>query len=72
MMKECQRVLKTGGYYMAISFSEPKNREYHLTRAHLDFTLKTMKIAKKHEKSGEMVDHYIYICKKGPNAKEKQ
>ena len=29
MLKECQRVLKTGGYYVAISYGSPANREFH-------------------------------------------
>ena len=30
MLKECQRVLKTYGYYVAISYGSPENREFHL------------------------------------------
>lgn len=29
MLKEAQRVLKTGGYYMAITYGEPGNRIFH-------------------------------------------
>jgi ubiquinone/menaquinone biosynthesis C-methylase UbiE len=32
MMNECQRVLKTGGYYVAISYGMPENREIHFKR----------------------------------------
>ena len=32
MMNECQRVLKTGGYYVAISYGVPENREVHFKR----------------------------------------
>jgi ubiquinone/menaquinone biosynthesis C-methylase UbiE len=32
MLKQCQRVLKTGGYYMAVSYGEPSNRKFHLER----------------------------------------
>ena len=39
MLKECQRVLKTGGYYMAISYGQPENREFHYKREHLNFEL---------------------------------
>ena len=28
MLNECQRVLKTGGYYVAISYGVPDNREF--------------------------------------------
>ena len=39
MTKEVQRVLKTGGYYLAISYGHPDNRNHHFLRAHLDFSL---------------------------------
>lgn len=29
MLSECQRVLRTGGYYVAISFGAPDNMEVH-------------------------------------------
>ena len=29
MLSECQRILKTGGVYVAISFGLPPNREFH-------------------------------------------
>lgn len=64
MLKECQRVLKTGGYYMAISYGVPDNREFHLIREHLKFEIKTYKIEKKHEGSNQSSIHYIYVCKK--------
>lgn len=32
MLKECQRVLKTGGFYVAISYGQPSNREFHFQR----------------------------------------
>lgn len=32
MMNECQRVLKTGGYYVAVSYGVPENREIHFKR----------------------------------------
>ena len=48
MLKECQRVLKTGGYYMAISYGVPDNREFHFVREHLKFQLNTYKIEKVH------------------------
>lgn len=52
MLNECQRVLKTGGYYMAISYGIPENRDFHFKRGHLGFELKTYKIEKKHQQSG--------------------
>jgi EEF1A lysine methyltransferase 4 len=64
MLKEIQRVLKTGGCYVAISYGIPDNREFHLVREHLKFDIHTYKINKKHEHSGQISIHYIYVCRK--------
>ena len=64
MLKECQRVLKTGGYYMALSYGTPDNRTIHFTRKHLGFELKTYELQRVHEDSGSASMHHIYICKK--------
>ncbi len=40
MMKEVQRVLKTDGHYIAISYGKPENRAYHLEREHLSFSMR--------------------------------
>jgi EEF1A lysine methyltransferase 4 len=64
MLKECQRVLKTGGCYVAISYGQPENRELHLVRQHLKFDLHTYKVNKKHENTGQVSTHYIYVCRK--------
>lgn len=37
MMKEVQRVLKTDGHYIAISYGKPESRSYHFEREHLSF-----------------------------------
>mgnify|MGYP000426600450 CR=1 FL=1 len=37
MLSECQRILKTGGAYVAISFGLPQNREFHFKQDHLSF-----------------------------------
>jgi len=68
MLKECQRVLKTGGYYMAISYGVPDNREFHLIREHLKFELNTYKIEKRHENTNQISVHYLYVAKKLPDA----
>jgi EEF1A lysine methyltransferase 4 len=68
MLKECQRVLKTGGYYMAVSYGVPDNREFHLIREHLKFELNTYKIEKKHPNTNQTSVHYIYVAKKLPEA----
>ena len=39
MLKEVQRVLKTGGYYIAISYGKPETRVFHFKRKHLDFDM---------------------------------
>jgi ubiquinone/menaquinone biosynthesis C-methylase UbiE len=39
MLVECQRVLKTGGYYVAVSYGQPPNREFHFQRDNLSFEL---------------------------------
>ena len=39
MMKECQRTLKEGGYYVAISYGQPENRIFHFKRAFLKMNL---------------------------------
>ena len=40
MMKEVQRVLKTNGVYIAISYGKPENRSFHFERDHLLMKLK--------------------------------
>ena len=59
MLKECQRVLKTNGFYVAISFSQPHNREFHFEREHLSFKLTTITIEKR-----DKPKHWLYICQK--------
>jgi len=44
LLREGQRVLRTGGYYMAISYGRPEAREFHFKRDHLRFDLQTIKI----------------------------
>jgi ubiquinone/menaquinone biosynthesis C-methylase UbiE len=38
MLKEVQRVLKTGGLYVVISYGSPENRLFHLVNFHLAFS----------------------------------
>ena len=65
MLKECQRVLKIGGSYVAISYGEPDTREQMLKRVsmnHLEFqTHKVERFSK--EKNINLV-HYMYVGKK--------
>ena len=57
-LKECQRVLKTHGIYIAISYGVPANREFHFKRRHLKFDVTTIPIKKSHNYPGpESVSH---------------
>jgi len=71
MLKEISRVLKTGGYYVIISYGQPENRMIHLERDHLAFEIQiyTIKRQDDDEKDKEKT-HYVYICKKLPEAVE--
>jgi len=72
MTKEVQRVLKTGGIYMVISYGAPENRVFHFEREHLGFTINIYTIKKDYqgeeEEPGSEKVHYVYICKKKPEA----
>jgi len=67
MMKDCQRILKTGGIYMAISYGEPKNRLLHFYRSHLKFEVTHEKLERTNDQGKKSI-HWIYICRKMPNA----
>jgi len=69
MIKEVQRVLKVGGYYMIISYGTPENRVLHLKRKFESFKIDIYTIKKNYvEDEGYEQYHYIYICKKLPDA----
>jgi len=69
MIKEVQRVLKVGGYYMIISYGTPENRVLHLKRKFESFKIDIYTIKKDYvEDEGYEQYHYIYICKKLPDA----
>lgn len=73
MMKEVQRVLKTGGQYIAISYGKPENRSFHFEREHLKFNLKQFVLYPMSAKTQEEKDeksHYIYVCTKLEGAEE--
>ena len=69
MLKEISRVLKTGGYYVIISYGKPESRMIHLERDHLAFETQiyTIKRQDEDEQDQEKI-HYVYICKKLPEA----
>ena len=47
MLSECQRLLKTGGKLVSISYGKPDARTKHFLRDHLGFSLKTFEIVNK-------------------------
>lgn len=65
MLKECQRVLKEGGYYVAISYGAPDNRNLHFKRKFLHCKLDIVMIQKGTQQNSY---HYIYILQKLPGA----
>ena len=72
MTKEISRVLKTGGYYVIISYGSPEDRMPHLEREHLGFEINIYTIKQQAGEDGEgnQKPHYVYICKKLENANE--
>lgn len=71
MIKEVQRVLKVGGYYMIISYGAPNYRVCHLKRKFEKFKIEILKIEKDFvEDEGYDKHHYIYLCQKLEGADE--
>ena len=71
MIKEVQRVLKVGGYYMIISYGSPDYRVMHLNRKFEKFKVEILKIEKDFvEEDGYDNYHYIYLCQKLEGADE--
>ena len=71
VMKECQRVLKVGGYLISISFNTHKQQLFHFKREFLHCKLKTHRIEKRDwsKFSGDnMTYKYITILQKLPGA----
>ena len=62
-MRECERVLKTGGSFISISFTGPLTRLIHLERDFIDFDMRIHEIFKQHYMQ-EITNHYIYIMRK--------
>ena len=63
-LNEMQRVLKTGGIYLMISYGHPRNRIHHLKRAHLDFDISYLMLYKDGDESSEdeaNVSDYFFI-----------
>lgn len=71
MIKEVQRVLKVGGYYMIVSYGTPEYRMLHLNRKFEKFKIEILKIEKDFvEEDGYDKNHYIYLCQKLEGADE--
>ena len=71
MIKEVQRVLKVGGYYMIVSYGSPDYRLLHLERKFEKFNIEMLKIEKDFvEEDGYDKHHYIYLCQKLEGADE--
>ena len=78
MIKEVQRVLKTGGIYLVVSYGNPMSRMMHFVglfqqkRAHLGFEIEclVLKSAKtiRHELEPKESEHFCYICVKRHDA----
>ena len=75
MMNEMQRIMKTGGLYISISYGKPETRVYHFTRKHLDFEISCFVLNSKYFHSSDltnhMSEHYCYVCQKGKFASTK-
>ena len=70
-IKEVQRVLKVGGYYMIVSYGTPEYRMLHLSRKFEKFKIEILKIEKDFvEEDGYDKHHYIYLCQKLEGADE--
>jgi ubiquinone/menaquinone biosynthesis C-methylase UbiE len=70
MLKEVQRVLKTGGVFILVTYGDPESRMSHLTRGHLNFDIKFQCLKKSYyiqsedgSNSLQEKTHYIYLCK---------
>lgn len=72
MIKEVQRVLKVGGYYMIISYGNPESRVFHLKRKFLNFEITIFTIKKDYENDDGLGEknNYVYLCKKLKGADE--
>merc|ERR1712218_489626 len=66
MMKECQRVLKKGAHYFAISFGNPEARAHHFQSPFLSVT--NFQYTIKEENATDDKAHYLYVWKKKADA----
>ena len=59
MVREAERVLRPGGYYVVISFGEPEERMDRLKEVQWE-----VKVERLEDEEGPHVCHYCYICHK--------
>ena len=65
MLMECQRILKTTGFYVCVSFHD--SRDHHLLGDMLSFKIKKHTILRENKHA---VAH-VYVCQKLEGADEK-
>ena len=73
MLKETQRILKTGGVYFAISYGKPESRSFHFVSPFLSFENREFILYDTNcesEEEKEEKSHYIYVSKKLEDADE--
>ena len=71
MLKETQRILRIEGAYMAVSYGKPGSRSFHFRQPFLSFELNEYILYDEScetEQEKEERAHYIYVCKKLPDA----
>lgn len=72
MLSEVQRVLKTGGIYLIISYGNPTSRTVHLQRAQLSFDVECLLLRSSRTLQGENnsreSEHFCYVCVKKHDA----
>ena len=66
MLKEVQRVLKTGGIYIIVSYGSPENRVFHLVKKPLNFFFQ------RKETIFHLISSVSYFDKKKKTVKIKQ
>lgn len=65
MTKEVQRVLKTGKYYVVISYGAPDSRLEHFHWEHLHWEVSHVMVGQEGDNP-----HYVYLCRKKEGAEE--
>ena len=69
MLRQCQRIMKEGSVYIAVSYGEPKHRLLHFYRSHLKFEVNHVRLERVNQQGGKSV-HWVYVCRKMKGADE--